>query len=291
MKGKTFGTVIFVLFFVLAGSISGAYALSFPTYFKFKFENWEYFNPNIQPGNVMPDGIEDNWGVAQVTSIYDLQNPGSLPTWLIGDDGEEIRVFFYGLDLAYWDSATHEYGMTQAYGGAYMDLYLWDSDDPDYVPLDLNTTNRYSYNEYDTITNGGVRLVRFEYTHGVTPNPYIVSAGTTSSSTNPPTGRGTAFLRVVPNSGTMANTFDQNRVLSALDMAGIAYETAWIDPEADLFIDFNFYSLTNPIGGFQLRSDDPAYGAVPEPATLMLMGSGLLLAGGFGRKKLFKRGK
>lgn len=278
------GLLLILLGIGIFGDIfAKANALTFPTYFKFKFSDWEYFNPSITPPVNNPDGIEDNWGVARVTDIWDVTQQQPYPkVWDYGTDGEDIRVFFRGLDLAYWDGTT--YKMSAVQGGAYLDMYLWDSDDPGYVDLDLNTANR-SGSSYTTITNGGVHLATFEFTYGVTNDTSIITAGSTTDGSNPPNGTGTAFLKVVPNSGIFANDFNQNAIQQVLNTVGVQYDPSWLDPEADLYIKFDISPLTTPIGGFQVYSEDPGFGAVPEPGTLILLGSAFLFVGGYSRKK------
>ena len=275
---------------LLTSGINVAYALNFPTHFQFKFQDFEYFNPNQQPEDnvIKTDGYEDNWGIASMTSIFEATDYFSQnPYWQTGDDGEQVRIFFYGLDLAYWYTSG-AYGMTPISTGAYLEMYLWDKDDLGYVQMEANIANR-SGTSYHTVTDGGQLLAKFEFTYGVSSDQNIVAAGTTNTFTNPPNGEGAAFLKVIPNSGSMANTFDTDSIINVLNEVGIAHNPSWIDPEADIYLHFNFEKLNNSNSGFHLFSHDPGYGAVPEPATLVLMGTGFLFAGALGRKKYSKK--
>ncbi len=294
------------IFFVFLFSISQAvYSVTFPTYWKMKFNDLEYFDPTISypyipdPNNpaVDPVGDEDNWGIANVSDIYDvLAGQLASPVWQEGDNGEHIRILFVGLDLAYWDDPNvpgqdNYYGMAKSNQGAYLYVYLWNENDINYTALSADVNNRSAFDSYNTITDGGTLLAKFEFTYGIDPNDSnIVVRGSTSTFSNPPTGTGEAFLKVVPNVGTMWEVFDQNSILDVLQAANISVpDPSKIDPEADMYVKFSYNPLYPTIGGFQLRSDDPAYGATPEPASIILMGSGLMLIGAAARKKFIKK--
>jgi len=291
---RKIGSLIAFLFVMFL--VTSVQAVTFPDPWKAKFYNYEWFNPNLTQVVTSGDGVEDNWGIANVTTIFDVND--NL-VWWQGKDGDQLRTLFWGLDVTYWDGTNYKMGVAtedkdgNPLSGAYFEIYLWDSDDPSYKPLEKNVNNRTyvdsEHYSYDSITNGTL-LVRFEFTYGVDANQDVIAAGTTVNLANPPNGDGTAYLKVVPNVGTMWELFDKNNISQVLDQFGISHNSAWIDPEADMFIKFSFNAI-NPItnGGFQIKSDDPAYGAAPEPASIILMGSGLMLMAAVARKRFIKK--
>jgi hypothetical protein len=47
--------------------------------------------------------------------------------------------------------------------------------------------------------------------------------------------------------------------------------------------------ITYSVSGFSVAGDPPILNSVPEPTTMLLLGSGLLGLAGYGRKKFFKK--
>lgn len=308
MKRVWFVLSAFLVFLFVA---SKGYTIEFPTEFEISFQNYEWFNPNVRAvdpasgyayeywdgsnwvGATDPDGTEDNWGIANIEKVKTM--PTRATVWTEGDNGEYVYGIFYNLDLAYWYN-DGSYGMTATPSGAYLDFYLWHDTDPGFESFDttgvVNASRRNPPRTFTGITEGEL-LARFQFTYGVEADTNIVAAGSTESGTAPASGDGQAFLKVVEGVGSMWQIFDQDRdaLVHVLDYAATDYVYDWIDPEADLWIKFS-YSVSNPLftGSFNLESHDPGYGATPEPATIMLMGSGLLVMGVLCRKKFSSKG-
>ena len=280
------GLSVLILAIFLATS-AFAQLISWPRHWKVKFENWEWFNDDITPPYTSgPDGTEDNWGIAVITQIFDLDLSTSVAIWSDTlTDNKSLRIFFYGLDLAYWNS-DNTYGMAALSSGAYLEIYEWDQDwDEDSV---VNTANYDNVTKtFDGITDGGILLGKFQFTYGVSTDPNIVAKGTTDDLANPPNGTGQAFLKIVD--GLYKDVWNVNRdellaTINLDDDADVTIDPDIIDPEADLFITFHFRPAD--VNGFNLKSYDPAYGAtIPEPASLMLVGTGLLAIGMLVRRK------
>ena len=284
MKKLAAGILGFLTLFLFMGSLSSSHAISWPSQWKIQFQNFEVFNPSNT--SYTQDGVEDNWGIAYISSITDLNG---VPYYGRQLGSHEIRLFFYGLDLSSWNNpGTGNYTMAEIPDGAWLEMYEYNSIG-DWSTSGIKQASNRSGNTFTGITDGGTHLATFRFTHGVTSNANVVAAGDTSDLAVPPNGTGSAFLKVdTSKGGTMASTFDTDAVQQVLANAGIPYNPAWIDPEADIFLKFSFNPLTDN-SGFNLKSNDPGYGAVPEPATMILLGSGLLFAGGFSRKKLGKK--
>jgi hypothetical protein len=243
-----------------------------------KFEDWEYFS-DIRPPISSPDGIEDNWGVGHVTTIFDRSTPGAPAVWNEGDNGEYLRFIYWGLDLSYWSGDPGDFKTVAATGGAGLAIYLHDSDLPGFLPLDISggpgarsgTPGAYSY---PTITDGnGILLAMFEFAPGIDPtDSTALTIGTTYGLGLPPTGHGAGYLDVIPGTGPLADLLDED-----------PFSTAWGD--RDIFMEFDFRAPGDY--DWQLNSDDPVIG-VPEPNTIILLGAGLLGVGFFTRRRVKK---
>lgn len=252
------------------GVASSVWAYPLPVNFKMKLIDWEFFNPAIAPGaGPFGDKIEDNWGIANISDIYDLDGDPSEPVWQVGDNGERLRVMFWGLDVTSWSGADGTFttgAATSTVGGAAIpyagaDLWLWDSDLAGYLPLSALIGNRTGYSAFTSVSGSNAGLqASFAFAPGIA-GLGVLTKGGTSLIANPPVGHGAGYLDVLPGGA----------VGSLLDTDG--FPTAF--GNRDAFFEFNFRIPGS--GGFQLNSDDPFLGhAVPEPTTMLLFGMGAL---------------
>lgn len=313
----------------IALTMGAAQAVPLPApLWKMKFDNLEWFNPGAQPNlyNVddtvdpiittkvqnsvgLADGKEDNWGIARISQIFSGHGSATTEAWSLGDTNEEVRVVFGGLDITSWNASTYVSdgsisgnfktgaanfladGVTPV--TPFLDVYLLDTTATDFQTWNdawgSGPTDRigaYGYDgisEYDGISNRPATLLAsFQFVSGIA-GPNHLTSGLVETTTNPPTGSGDRYLNVIPGSGPWA------------DLILPYWPTLYGQRDAKLKFDFDSLPgslIVEPeeIAGWHLSSDDPIEGAaVPEPATMLLLGSGLIGLAGIGRKRFFKK--
>lgn len=311
MKKSTM-LVTFAVLFALA-SVQ-AYAYPLPINFQIKFTDFEYINnPNIdwnptgssvQIFTGLADGEEDNWGIARVTSIGD-RDQGGANVWSEGQGNEYLTVMFWGFDVYQitaidTDSDTNPdlfKIFTQAASttkeffnvpdldadgnpDAGMAIYLENENDFD---ESLGPSARTAADQYPNVTDGTLQAL-FKWSPSVATAGQALTVISSNSLTVPLTGEGSGYLDVIAGSGPLAD----------LIVAG-AQGPDGIGGYHDLFVKFNVRTHPDAAGlpnyGWSLNSEDPAFGkAVPEPASMILLGSGLTGLGGvlgrFKRKRM-----
>lgn len=255
--------------FVLEGDYSG------PLVFKFVDFSEGTIHGSSSPGYGEADGVEDGWGVFKISAIH-ADNFTSDLLWFDGKDGEQLTGIFHGLDDDFFVVSGGSQNIQSVDG--VIEVYL-DS----VTPFDASggPAARTGAGSYPTVTDGSLFLelamvpgIKFG---DLDPTNDYISYDNNLDFTTPTnfTGDGAFYLDVT--GGSHAGMFDSNSVC-LVDDSGVSHCS-----------DFSgvFDVQTSGSGPWLTKSDDPIHGsAIPEPTTLLLLGSGVIgMVGGKLKRK------
>lgn len=281
---------------LIAFGIGSAFAFSLAGGYlgpvKFKFSNYEkMYDPRDPQHPDYPDyyynngdGVEDNYGIFYVTGIYSADG-FNTELWT-PSASEELTGVFYGIDIQSMSVGAGGDLNVQSVGG-WLDTYL--DITPDFDASQGQSgyfdTNGIPHDEYTTATDGTLFLSTM-FVPGIDSTNDATVDGDFDGGTIPSSGDAASYLSIT--GGAYDWMFDSD-----------GYTPTWTDDSAnsqtsiaDFYEIHDFFendgSITPIVGDWHLLSEDPLYGtAVPEPATMLLLGTGLIGLAGVGRKKKF----
>ncbi len=223
-----------------------------------KYKNWEELIDLDGDGAFsVGDGLQ---GLMRITSIETL---GGSPLWSQGGNGQEITGVFSGLTIS---AITPGFGNFDIdFTGGFMTLYL--DSTPEYEDPAIPTPASF------LDSDSGNPFLTADFNYGIKPGSFTTTQNAiVNFLTNPLSGTGFYYLDVT--GGDYGYLFDTDGL------------TVFDGSTRDIFGRSN---ITGPGNfGFTYNSDDPAKAYVPEPATLLLLGAGLLGIGAYGRRKMKK---
>lgn len=236
---------------------------------------------------------EVTWGVGNITQITTPTASGAAPLWSAGDGGDYLGYMLYGIHdisstvlgsvFTNYSSGATGAGCGALCGNIYIDMFKRTSN-----PILTTPSARTGYNSYTGVSDGLSLWLRLQLIPGIVANDpgTLVNEGTDAtlvqtltSLTLPSTGGGTFYANVV--GGSAMATYDTNGFSTLLsttaDMHGIfdlrdntTGAGATCSPAS-----------TNCFFGL-IRDPVIANAVIPEPASIALLGLGLLAMGGAG---------
>ena len=252
----------------------------------------------LGPGQQGVTGLEDSWGILQATTIYHVADPLN-PIWSAATSPYEITGVFYGLEDLYAQKDDNE--AESLLLGRAMKIKLFSDAAQNFDPTG-GPMARTGLDTYPTATDGTL-LVEMDATPGIfwAEGPGIPAQILLDACFRAEfdfitlTGRGDMYADVVPGTGDWADATDFGMdcsLLQAIPAVGFLAPMVPIYRDnpgtKDDGADWKWHwtvepapPIVDPPGPqWDVLSNDPAatcaHPDIPEPATLSLLGLGLL---------------
>jgi hypothetical protein len=270
-------------FLLVALLVVGLAAISTPVFafdlsgytgpIQFKYNNWDegtLYSPDTQIDNKgKGSGIVDGWGIVDVTNIQGKNAKGKwYDLWTPGSSGESIEGMVYGLSDDIVNIGAGGTGTIENIGGKIV-LYLQSGQDvgnldpsvgPQLNPANPNNNENWVPTDYWNATDGQLFL-QADFVGGIDPYNSAITYLQHIDVTNPATGHGAGNINVT--GGAYQHLFAPDMLLASNYIAGGQGDYGWA-----------------------FTSYDPVQGrAVPEPASMLLLGSGLFGLIGLRKKR------
>lgn len=231
-----------------------------------KFINWEQETPGTGNGNGLIDAVGEQLdGIVKVKTIS-AADAGSTLLWFDGKDGEELTGAFYGYTAANINFQPLTLQFEIDFTGGALDLYLDNTPDFTSTYPGAGVTDGLLF--LSTVGATGIHPADNPATAGFDDSTTTLHS-TLNGLTSPFSGNGTGYLEIT--GGAYASLFG----------------TGTFGANRDLYMNSDFSAPG--INGWPVKSNDPVVGTVvPEPGTLLLLGSGILGLGLVGRKRFKK---
>ena len=271
MRRLAMAVVGALLFTVQAGQAWAVPVLPIlsPGEYKFKFTDAEAFVDSS--GNIVNGPVVGGHaiGVIDVTQI--LNAATNTVVWNKGDGGAFLSAVFNTPTITSITGTAPNLNV-DAGTGAFVNIYL----NPSAINFGLGTTGYTTggcsviggtcFNSVSNVAGGSLYLT-LAFEPGIIPTDGTVGLSASfTANTNPLTGHAQAYLDVT--GGSAAGLWDTNGFVTNFG-------------DRDFFLQNDFCTLGSSPAcvlnapGFQLRSEDPTLGNIPEPGTLVLLGVGL----------------
>lgn len=220
------------------------------------------------------DGTEDAFGITAITRIT---NTAGTVTYWEESSSQELTALFWDADDVLLTSAGIGGTSTLVSSGFRIDLWL--DNTPDY-DVTAGTAGRTDSDSYTTVTDDGTLVLSLaghtqflDWSSGTTTQPY-----TLLENGDPASGNYTGSILFDVIGGTWAPWFDTDTQIAGNN-----------NTLADFTFSFSTFSNPN-VSDWIIGDTSNAVGDfVPEPATISLLGLGLLSVAFIGRKRSFKK--